>query len=286
MTDAPSSPLDEGSEVVFRYEKDGFKIYESLESGLMFVHPQPTQEELNRYYEQAFFKRGNKYQAASGSRTSDPQFDNDQKKIAFVKNFSGGGKLLDVGCALGGFMSVARENGFQVEGLEVSQYAAEYAERELGVKVYKTDLPAAQLPSQSYDVVTMWDVIEHLRDLDGTLAEVSRILKPGGWFFVATGDIGSRYARMVGGRWHLLTPPLHLFYFTQPSLRKVLARHGLATENVTYFGKSASLDFCLFKAQETFGALAKVLRSILKPVAGTKLRINLRDVMTAAARKK
>ena len=270
-----------------KYEKDGYRIYECDKTGTMFVHPQPSQEELNKIYSSGYFTRGNKYTPPAGDRNADPQYFNDQRKLGLLKKFASSGKLLDLGSAMGGFLAVAKDAGFDVEGLEVSSYGAEYTERELKIKVYNSDLPSAKLPSACYDIVTMWDVIEHLRDLDATMAEVSRILKPGGLLFVTTGDIGSPYAKLMGRRWHLLTPPQHLFYFTKKGLSDTLAKHGLGVQEIVHLGKHASLDFALFKAEESFGGIAKGIRKLAQKTGlyRKKLYINLGDIMTAVARK-
>jgi len=101
------------------------------------------------------------------------------------------------------------------------------ADAEIRVVVLTGSLPAARLPSSHFDVITLWDVIEHLPDPDVVLAETRRLLKPGGRLVITTGDIGSAYARRRGARWHLLAPPWHLYYFSQHTLRKLAAKAGL-----------------------------------------------------------
>lgn len=282
----PACPLEKDSSAVeFKFEKNGYRIFENRNTGLLFVAPTPSQEELNQIYSESYFSRGRKYTPPAGDRTTDPQLFNDRKKLDLVLKHSPGKRLLDVGSAMGGFMRVASEAGFTVEGVEVSQFGAEYTREQLGLPVHACSLRAAALPSSSFDVVTMWDVIEHLSDPLENLAEVSRVLRPGGLCFITTGDVSSRYARMLGKRWHLMTPPQHLFYFTPLALKRALSVSGMNVVGTSWVGKHASLDFALFKAGETLGPAVSPIRSLVQKLglAGFRLYINLGDIMTVVA---
>jgi SAM-dependent methyltransferase len=285
-TSNPPCPLEKDrSGVEYKFEKNGFRIFENTNTGLLFVAPTPSQEELNQIYSESYFSRGRKYTPPAGDRTTDPQLFNDKKKLDLVQSHKPGKRLLDVGSAMGGFMRVASEAGFSVEGVEVSQFGAEYTRKQLGLPVHACSLRDAALPSGSFDVVTMWDVIEHLSDPLDNLAEVSRVLRPGGLCFITTGDVSSRYARMLGKRWHLLTPPQHLFYFTPLALERALAVSKMKVLGTSWVGKHASLDFALFKAGETLGPAVYPIRLLVQKLglAGLRLYINLGDIMTVVA---
>jgi SAM-dependent methyltransferase len=282
----PACPLEKSAAAVeYKFEKDGFKIFENKDTGLLFVSPIPSQAELKQIYSESYFSRGRKYSPPAGDRTTDPQLLNDRKKLALVQSHKAGKRLLDVGSAMGGFMRVASEAGFSVEGVEVSKFGADYTRKELGLPVHECSLREAALAADSFDVVTMWDVIEHLPDPLDTLAEVRRVLRPGGLCFVTTGDVSSRYARMLGKRWHLLTPPQHLFYFTPKALQRALGDHGMKVVDTSWAGKHASLDFILFKAGETLGPTVSPIRTLAQKLglAGLRLYINLGDIMTVVA---
>jgi SAM-dependent methyltransferase len=282
----PECPLEKNSSAVeFKFEKNGYRIFENKNTGLLFVAPTPSQEELNHIYSESYFSRGRKYTPPAGDRTTDPQLFNDRKKLELVQSYNAGKRLLDVGSAMGGFMRVAADAGFAVEGVEVSQFGADYTRNELGLPVHACSLREAALPSSSFDVVTMWDVIEHLPDPLENLAEVNRVLRPGGLCFITTGDVSSRYARTLGKRWHLLTPPQHLFYFTPRALEGALAAHGMKAIGTSWAGKHASLDFVLFKAGETLGSVVSPIRLLAQKLglAGLRLYINLGDIMTVVA---
>lgn len=149
-----------------------------------------------------------------------------------------GRRLLDVGCGLGLFLDAARQRGFEVEGTELSDYAAEATRRRCGCPVHVGELELLDLPAHSFDVVAGWDVIEHVRDVRGTLRAMARLLKPGGHLLLRTINedalvvqLPSWLYRLSGGR--LYGPArrvheiYHLCFFTHANLAKLLADQGL-----------------------------------------------------------
>ncbi len=134
-------------------------------------------------------------------------------------------RLFDVGCGTGVFLDEARRSGLQVAGLEVSEYAAGRARaRGLSVRTGPVDEFAGNC---EYDFVTLWDVIEHLKQPARTLERLGASLRPGGVLALSTGDLDSLCARLSGRRWHLFNLPEHLFFFTPRALRTLLTRAGL-----------------------------------------------------------
>jgi len=144
---------------------------------------------------------------------------------------SGSPTLLDVGCAHGDFLTVAREQGFDVVGVEIDRPVAE-ATRQRGFVVYEDFLEKLALPGQSFDAVTLWDVIEHVGDPQTLLAEAVRLLKPGGLLFFHTGNAafqvpkGRILAALRPGRGPYNAPVQHICHFSASTSRALLARAG------------------------------------------------------------
>lgn len=193
-------------------------------------------------------------------------------------------RLLDAGCGPGYFVRAARDAGFDACGVEVSRYAVEFARRELGVDVRHGTVPGADLPAGRFDVVTMWDVIEHLPDPLAALRAVAEVLRPGGVVMLSTGDYASLVARLSGRHWHLFNLPEHLWFFTPGSLRRLLRRAGLTPLGLTYEVCWYPIRYLVERLESTF-RLSRALSPRLGRLGRIALPLTLGDVMTIAARR-
>lgn len=144
--------------------------------------------------------------------------------------FPGPGAILDVGCGRGIMLGLFRERGWRVLGTQLSLTAAEAARRDLGIEVAVGELPDLALPSASFDVVTIFHVVEHLEDPFRYLVEVRRLLAPGGLLVIELPDHSGPGFRLLGVRHLCVDHPNHLHFFTEGSLRKLLARSGFRIE--------------------------------------------------------
>ena len=142
--------------------------------------------------------------------------------------FVGEGRLLDYGCGAGGYVATMAAAGWRAEGMDLSE-AAVAAGREAGLTIHQGVLPGAELPSESYDAVTLWQVIEHLPSPLATLRALRDLLRPGGLLLVACPRIDSLPARWFGACWHDLDLPRHLWHFTPATLTRHLESAGLET---------------------------------------------------------
>lgn len=275
----------------FWIKKNGYNIYACGNCDTKFIHPQPNTNELIKIYDKDYFNRGQKYKVGesnSKNNSYNHQHHTLQKRINTIMKIIPNGRILDIGCATGEFLRLARENGYEVCGVEISEFSANYARKYYNLNIVNSNLLSANLTSSYYDVVTMWDVIEHLPDPRQTICEINRILKPGGLVMFSTGDISSFYAKMLNRFWHLLTPPQHLFFFSKKSIKKLLSNNGFELEKIYYSGKYTSIEFILFKANETYGKIIKPLAYIASVFKLKKKHIyfNICDIMTCIAFKK
>lgn len=142
------------------------------------------------------------------------------------EKFPNRGRLLDVGCAGGFLIEAAIENGWQAEGVELSQFASAYARDTLGLQVRTGSLVDAKFESNSFEVVVMDDVIEHLENPLTEALEVWRILKPGGTFLLHTPNAASPWRHLMGRKWIHLKPDEHLYYFEPATIKHLLNQAG------------------------------------------------------------
>ena len=142
--------------------------------------------------------------------------------IARIRDWFDRGRLLDIGCSTGDFLSVAREY-YEVEGLELSSWAVDLA-RAKGLSVHNSRISAIK-ESERFDIITLWGVIEHFDEPRIEVEQMHRLLKPGGCVFLWTGDIRSSTARLFGRRWWWYQGQ-HIQMFSQRSLVRLFEDHG------------------------------------------------------------
>jgi len=143
-------------------------------------------------------------------------------------------RVLDIGCGRGLLLRAFQQQGGEVLGTEFSDGACRFAREVLKIPVQVGLLHELNFPDQSFDVVVMWHVLEHVSDPRPTLAEVSRILRPGGIFLVGVPDFGSPEARLTQAGWFHLDMPRHLSHHTRGSLEKILQAAGMRPAWVSY----------------------------------------------------
>ncbi|MGD1992862.1 MAG: class I SAM-dependent methyltransferase [Anaerolineae bacterium] len=178
-------------------------------------------------------------------------------------------RLLDVGAYTGVFVEIAAEHGWDAWGVEPSRWAVEAA-RERGLNVIQGTAGTTDLPPGSFDVVTMWDVIEHLVDPLKELRNAGRLLSPGGLLVIHTIDIGSLFARLLGKHWPWLME-MHLYYFSRHTLRMLLERAGFSVMHIRAQGRYLRLGYLMNRV----GALIPVIG---RPAERLVTRLGVRSV--------
>lgn len=196
-------------------------------------------------------------------------------------------RLFEVGCAYGFFLNAARGLFSSARGIDVSADAVRYATTELGLDVTSGDLLTADLADVQFDVVCLWDTIEHLATPRRYLEVLAEHMPKGALITVTTGDIGSLNARLQKGRWRLIHPPTHLHYFTRRSLTAMLERCGFRVVHVEYSGFYRSVGGMLHNLVALrwgWPRLGEWLRQVAP--ADLDVCLNLRDIMYIIAERR
>jgi SAM-dependent methyltransferase len=174
-------------------------------------------------------------------------------ELAHAESFVGGkGRILDIGAGRGEVLVAAHELGWEAVGIEPSPSFAEYAAQRSGAEIKRKPVERCGFPSDSFDVVILAAVLEHLYNPDETLGEIARILRRGGALFVDVPSesglyfrIGNLYQKMRGRDWSVnLAPtfePFHVFGFNPHSLRAILGKHGLSARVWRVYGGQSVL---------------------------------------------
>jgi SAM-dependent methyltransferase len=148
------------------------------------------------------------------------------RQISRLFSIADSSRLLDVGCALGFMLEAAQACGWHAQGVETSAFAARYAEKNTGCEVYPGTLEQANFPAESFDAVTLMDVIEHVPHPERLLKEIYRTLRPGGVVYIVTPNFGSLFVHLYGLRAYAIWPDQHVVYFNPHSMKTLLSGAG------------------------------------------------------------
>lgn len=213
-------PQCAGNRVAAVHIKDRIPVLRCAGCGLVFAGDIPDDEEIERRYADYYSERNTTISDVTRKRYVE--------LLRSFQTYSTCNRILDVGCGCGFFLAEALQAGWYAYGTEVSRSAAYYAEK-VGVaagRIFVGDVPAAGFELGSFDVVTMFEVIEHLRDPAGVLRVVWHLLRDGGLLYLTTPNYDSLSRYLLGSSWRIILPREHLFYFTAASLGPLLRMSG------------------------------------------------------------
>lgn len=207
---------------------------------------QNYQSFINHYYTEEFFTGSNDrigYSDYEGDSLAESI--NMKRYLVRLMHHKKRGRLLDVGCATGIFLQAAKNIGFSPYGFDVSAYAIKKAKQKFGNRVRKTTVAKARYQKNFFDLITMFDVVEHLENPRQDLLNIRQYLKDNGILVINTGDAGSLLAKIQGKHWHFFVPPQHLFFFSRNTLTQLLHQAGFKVVKINYKGKWVSIRYFL-----------------------------------------
>lgn len=278
-------PLCNSDKVEFFAKKNKYTLYKCVNCRLLFVSPTPVSFDV---YDDSYFSGAEKgFGYVDYDLDKEPMTPVFNKYLDIVSSLGiDKGKLLDIGAATGFFMKLAKGRGFEVAGVELSEYATKKA-REKGLNVITGDLQSAGFENSEFDVVTMFDVIEHVPDPISFIIEAKRILRRNGLLLINTPDAESLWAKALGSKWQLIMPPEHIHYFSPKNLGEYLSKNGFEVELSTKIGKSFTLQYILKMLYKWQGYRIFLTGPFLnKFLSKISLPINLHDNFFMIARKK
>lgn len=205
-----------------------FSVWKCQDCGLVFLNPRPTVNELMDFYPASYVAYTKPLDKERKIKRMDRSYGL-LKRFKFMKKFVGSGNILDVGCATGAFLTEIHKlepTKWNLYGLEPNKLAASIAQQASFIKVSANYLKEADYPNNFFDVVTMWDVLEHVHSPIDTLREVRRILKPRGMLVFSTPNLDSWDATIFKKYWVGYDVPRHIHVFDNDTLQVILRKTG------------------------------------------------------------
>ena len=214
----------------YSVSKETFDLYHDETLDMLITFPQPSLDNLGKYYE------SEDYISHTDNKRS--LF---EKLYHFIKNIAlknklnlinshqpNKGRILDIGAGTGDFLSVAKKDGWQTIGVEPSTKAKSIAINK-GVSFVEL---TTELDNYSFDVISMWHVLEHVPDLDKQIKELKRLLKPTGTLIIAVPNFKSFDAKYYGKFWAAFDVPIHFWHFSKTAIKLLFEKEKMKLEKV------------------------------------------------------
>lgn len=225
-------PLCGETDRKFLLEKEGASYVRCAACGLVYTDPAPSPETLKNIAEEWAAKHH------AGAHKMKWEGNPALRKLIYgpriwrFEQYRYTGRLLEVGCATGDFLDHAKSLGWKTAGSEIAEHTARIARERVGCEVRSGPFEESGFEEESFDVVAMWDVVEHLYDPISALAEAWRVLRTGGLMALNTPNYNSISRVLLGKKWEALNPPRHIVVFDPKTARKLIAVSGGRTISV------------------------------------------------------
>jgi 2-polyprenyl-3-methyl-5-hydroxy-6-metoxy-1,4-benzoquinol methylase len=245
----------------------------------------PAVEAMNQYADDEY--SSGVYREYAKSR--DLKIATARPRVAAIKQRATGERLLDVGCATGFFMEAAAEAGFDVRGVEFSTVAISLARSDIRERIVRGDVnELLRNDIQKFDVVTAFDIIEHVQNPANFLQQLHEILRPGGLIAISSPDTGHILRYVMGSKWPMLQPMQHTVLFSRQSIAALLERSGFQEVQVDAARKVLTMDYLADQLSATNTGLNKAYQ-LLSCVVPAPLRrkpvaVNIGEFLAYARR--
>lgn len=267
-------PLYQIPDLLLENFSNSFSFVRCTQCGLIYQNPRIKSTEISKYYPNSY----ESYQEI------DPKGSlllgiilryGLKKRKNFVYKYCKGGKLLDIGCSTGDFLDeigdYGRNNQWELFGVEISEYAANIARKKNHLRIFNSTLEGVNFPDRFFDVITLWDVLEHLHDPFESLLEMNRILKPGGILLVRVPNFDSMDRSIFKSNWAGWDAPRHLYVFGKTNIKALLNKTGFSIKNIntnigSYTTFLLSLRFSLARRRALKNRPSRILDTLYSPL--------------------
>lgn len=216
----------------YTVSRETFSIIQCNGCGFKFTNPRPEVQKLGDYYKsEEYVSHSN---TSKGFINSTYQFIRKftlLKKLQLISKFYKSGKLLDIGCGTGEFLNTCKNAKWNVLGIEPDEKTRKSAIENYGLDV-RSEEEIKELNDSSFDVITMWHVLEHVPFLNDRIVDLKRLLKPNGVIIIAVPNCSSLDAKIYKNEWAAYDVPRHLYHFTPNDIERLFKKNNLRLINI------------------------------------------------------
>jgi 2-polyprenyl-3-methyl-5-hydroxy-6-metoxy-1,4-benzoquinol methylase/rubredoxin len=209
----------------FFLTQEPFKLQQCTSCGFVFTNPRPDDQSLLAYYDSPDYLSHHSQDFSivnlvyQGLRRI-----NIRHKFSHIKRYVSRGVLLDIGCGTGELLNYFQSKKWTVKGIEPYAPAREFAIKKYGLDI-QDENGLLKLPDESFDVISMWHVLEHVADINDRIKVISRLLKPSGYLIIALPNLNSWDAQHYGKYWAAYDVPRHLHHFSKSTIAALVEKH-------------------------------------------------------------
>lgn len=232
-------PVCDGDSLgTYKEIKDHFLSHETFHlsqcenCGFVFTNPRPEETELEKYYQSdEYFSHSKKKKGLISflyDTVKNHAINNKYKLISEIKPT---GNILDIGCATGEFLNVFNQKGWVCYGIEPAKNPRDFA-----IEIYKLDVrdedDLNNFDKETFDVITMWHVLEHVPKLNERMEQIHKLLKPDGLLLIAVPNYLSWDSKFYGDFWAGYDVPRHLYHFSSKTISRLLSKHNFSISEI------------------------------------------------------
>lgn len=206
--------------------KEKFQISKCVGCGFLLTNPRPDPAEILRYYQSdAYISHSKKRKGWFNTLYDAVRKIALRNKFDLINQYKSGSRILDIGCGTGEFLNFMKEKGWETTGIEPAEQPRTFAKENYGLSVFDEGT-LNNLPNKSFDVITMWHVLEHVHDLNGRIDRIGQLLTPDGLLVIAVPNPESPDADFYKNYWAAWDVPRHLYHFSKKTISLLMENHG------------------------------------------------------------
>lgn len=212
--------------------RETFAIQQCSDCNFLFTNPRPTKEAIGSYYKSDdYISHSNKSKGLFAALYQIARKLNLSSKYFIIAKHSTIGKALDIGSGTGHFLNYLQNKQWQVQGIEPDEDAAQFSRSNFSLQI-DSEKKLSELDKNSFDLITMWHVLEHVHGLNERMTEIANLIKPEGLLILALPNPESFDAKHYVKYWAAYDVPRHLYHFTKETVYNLAVKHNFVVEKV------------------------------------------------------